>query len=104
MSIVEKFMSMEYGPAPEDPREAVVWLERHGRLLQHSPQLRLSASAARSEEFAGRLRRAVGARVLHAVQRLALAQRALDTVSPLATRSQRTLFPLGGRATAGVWL
>src|SRR3984957_9011280 len=35
MSIVEKFMSMEYGPAPEDPREAVVWLERHGRLLTH---------------------------------------------------------------------
>jgi aldehyde dehydrogenase (NAD+) len=35
MSIVEKFMSMEYGPAPEDPREAVVWLERHERLLGH---------------------------------------------------------------------
>ncbi len=26
---------MEYGPAPEDPREAVVWLERHGRRLGH---------------------------------------------------------------------
>jgi aldehyde dehydrogenase (NAD+) len=35
MSIVEKFMSMEYGPAPEDPREAVVWLERHDRRLKH---------------------------------------------------------------------
>ncbi len=35
MSIVEKFMSMEYGPAPEDPREAVVWLERHDRRLRH---------------------------------------------------------------------
>src|SRR5450755_3745064 len=35
MSIVGKFMSMEYGPAPEDPREAVVWLERHGRRLGH---------------------------------------------------------------------
>jgi aldehyde dehydrogenase (NAD+) len=35
MSIVEKFMSMEYGPAPEDPREAVVWLERHARQLGH---------------------------------------------------------------------
>ena len=35
MSIVEKFMSMEYGPAPEDPREAVVWLERHDRRLGH---------------------------------------------------------------------
>jgi aldehyde dehydrogenase (NAD+) len=35
MSIVEKFMSMEYGPAPEDPREAVVWLERHDRRFGH---------------------------------------------------------------------
>src|SRR6202047_1905125 len=35
MSIVEKFMSMEYGPAPEDPQEAVVWLERHERRLGH---------------------------------------------------------------------
>jgi aldehyde dehydrogenase (NAD+) len=35
MSIVEKFMSMEYGPAPEDPREAVAWLERHRRRLGH---------------------------------------------------------------------
>src|SRR5260370_42168901 len=31
MSIVEKFMTMEYGPAPEDPREALAWLDRHGR-------------------------------------------------------------------------
>jgi aldehyde dehydrogenase (NAD+) len=35
MSIVEKFVSMEYGPALEDPREAVVWLERHKRRLGH---------------------------------------------------------------------
>jgi aldehyde dehydrogenase (NAD+) len=35
MSIVEKFMSMEYGPAPEDPREALVWLDRHSRRLGH---------------------------------------------------------------------
>ena len=35
MSIVEKFMSMEYGPAPEDPREAVAWLERHARKMGH---------------------------------------------------------------------
>jgi aldehyde dehydrogenase (NAD+) len=35
MSIVEKFISMEYGPAPEDPREALVWLEHHGRRLGH---------------------------------------------------------------------
>jgi aldehyde dehydrogenase (NAD+) len=31
MSIAEKFVSMEYGPAPEDSKEAVAWLERHGR-------------------------------------------------------------------------
>jgi aldehyde dehydrogenase (NAD+) len=31
MSIAEKFVSMEYGPAPEDPKEASAWLERHGR-------------------------------------------------------------------------
>jgi aldehyde dehydrogenase (NAD+) len=35
MSIVEKFMSMEYGPAPEDPREALAWLDRHGRRFGH---------------------------------------------------------------------
>ena len=31
MSIAEKFYSMEYGAAPEDPKEAVQWLERHHR-------------------------------------------------------------------------
>jgi aldehyde dehydrogenase (NAD+) len=31
MSIAEKFYSMEYGAAPEDPKEAVQWLERHRR-------------------------------------------------------------------------
>ena len=31
MSIAEKFVSMEYGPAPEDPKEATSWLERHQR-------------------------------------------------------------------------
>ena len=31
MSILEKFVSMEYGAAPEDPKEAVGWLERHRR-------------------------------------------------------------------------
>lgn len=30
MSIAEKFVSMEYGPAPEDAKEAQAWLERHG--------------------------------------------------------------------------
>ena len=35
MSIAEKFVSMEYGPAPEDPKEASGWLERHGNRFQH---------------------------------------------------------------------
>ena len=35
MSVVEKFLSMEYGPAPEDPREALVWLDQHKRKLGH---------------------------------------------------------------------
>jgi aldehyde dehydrogenase (NAD+) len=35
MSIAEKFVSMEYGPAPEDSKEAVTWLGRHGHRLQH---------------------------------------------------------------------
>src|SRR5256714_11943161 len=26
---------MEYGPAPEDPREALAWLDRHGRRFGH---------------------------------------------------------------------
>jgi aldehyde dehydrogenase (NAD+) len=34
MSIAEKFVTMEYGPAPEDPKEAVSWLERHGRRFE----------------------------------------------------------------------
>src|ERR1700738_2050710 len=35
MSIAEKFTSMEYGPAPEDPKEAVAWLDRHNRRFDH---------------------------------------------------------------------
>src|SRR5208337_1769628 len=35
MSIAEKFVSMEYGPAPEDSKEALVWLERHGYRFRH---------------------------------------------------------------------
>src|SRR3982074_286181 len=35
MSIAEKFTSMEYGPAPEDPKEALVWLDRYGRRFEH---------------------------------------------------------------------
>src|SRR5580704_13618301 len=35
MSVVEKFAGMEYGPAPEDPREALVWLDGHKRRFGH---------------------------------------------------------------------
>jgi aldehyde dehydrogenase (NAD+) len=35
MSIVEKFVTMDYGPAPEDPKEAHAWLDRHARRFGH---------------------------------------------------------------------
>jgi aldehyde dehydrogenase (NAD+) len=35
MSIAEKFVAMEYGPAPEDAKEALAWLDRHGRRFGH---------------------------------------------------------------------
>ena len=35
MSVVEKFRTMEYGPAPEDPKESVQWLDRHKRKFGH---------------------------------------------------------------------
>ena len=35
MSIAEKFVTMEYGPAPEDPKEALAWLEKQGRRFGH---------------------------------------------------------------------
>jgi len=35
MSVAEKFMTMEYGPAPEDPKEAQAWLQRHGQRFGH---------------------------------------------------------------------
>ncbi len=35
MSIAEKFVSMEYGPAPEDSKEVSEWLDRHGRRFAH---------------------------------------------------------------------
>jgi aldehyde dehydrogenase (NAD+) len=34
-SVVEKFYSMEYGPAPEDASEVVKWLDAHGRAFGH---------------------------------------------------------------------
>jgi aldehyde dehydrogenase (NAD+) len=35
MSIAEKFLTMEYGPAPEDSKESQIWLDRHGRRFAH---------------------------------------------------------------------
>ena len=35
MSIAEKFVSMEYGPAPEDAKEVSAWLDAHGRRFAH---------------------------------------------------------------------
>ena len=35
MSIAEKFLSMEYGPAPEDSKESTDWLDKHGRQFSH---------------------------------------------------------------------
>jgi aldehyde dehydrogenase (NAD+) len=35
MSIAEKFVTMQYGPAPEDPKEAQAWLERHAHRFGH---------------------------------------------------------------------
>jgi aldehyde dehydrogenase (NAD+) len=35
MSIAEKFVAMEYGPAPEDSKEALAWLDHHGRRFGH---------------------------------------------------------------------
>jgi len=35
MGVLEKYKSMEYGPAPEDPKETLVWLDRHKRRFGH---------------------------------------------------------------------
>src|SRR5580658_1753588 len=35
MSIADKFVAMEYGPAPEDAKEALNWLDQHQRRFDH---------------------------------------------------------------------
>jgi aldehyde dehydrogenase (NAD+) len=35
MTIAENFLTMEYGPAPEDPKEALGWLDRHRHRFGH---------------------------------------------------------------------
>jgi aldehyde dehydrogenase (NAD+) len=35
MTVIEKFKTMEYGPAPEDPKESLLWLDRYHRRFGH---------------------------------------------------------------------
>jgi len=35
MSIADKFVAMAYGPAPEEPKEALSWLDKHTRRFGH---------------------------------------------------------------------
>src|SRR6202045_852380 len=35
MSIAEKFVAMEYGPAPEDSKDVLAWLDHHKRRFGH---------------------------------------------------------------------
>src|SRR5438105_4522462 len=35
MSVIEKFGTMEYGPAPEDAKESLLWLDAHKRRIGH---------------------------------------------------------------------
>src|SRR5215471_4317911 len=35
MSVAEQFLKMDYGPAPEDPKETLAWLDRHNRRFGH---------------------------------------------------------------------
>ena len=52
MSIVEKFMTMEYGPAPEDPREALEKLYAHfGWQMSETFRERLTAATQKQKSF-----------------------------------------------------
>ena len=35
MSVIEKFRSMEYGPAPEDSKDSLLWLDARKRQFGH---------------------------------------------------------------------
>ena len=35
MSVIEKFTTMDYGPAPEDPKESLLWLDARQRKFGH---------------------------------------------------------------------
>jgi aldehyde dehydrogenase (NAD+) len=47
MSIAEKFVAMDYGPAPEEAKEALTWLDHHGRRFGHFINGAWAAPAAR---------------------------------------------------------
>jgi exodeoxyribonuclease VII large subunit len=66
-------------------RERLRLGELHRRLLHRSPERLVQQQRARHQDLLLRLRHAATSRMASAAQRLALAQRALNTVSPLAT-------------------
>ena len=49
-SIMEKYESMEYGPAPEDASEVTKWLDGHGRAFGHFIDGKWTAVGAESFE------------------------------------------------------
>jgi exodeoxyribonuclease VII large subunit len=65
-------------------RERLKLSQLRGRLVRRSPDRLLHAQRAREQDLTLRLRHAAVGRVHRAGQRLALAQRALNAVSPLA--------------------
>jgi exodeoxyribonuclease VII large subunit len=66
-------------------RRAERLARQHNRMLHSSPQHLLSERSAQHAQLRGRLERALPQQLARATHRLALAQRALDAVSPLAT-------------------
>ena len=66
-------------------RERLRLGELHRRLMHRSPERLVQQQRARHQDLLLRLRHAATSRMASAAQRLALAQRALNTVSPLAT-------------------
>jgi exodeoxyribonuclease VII large subunit len=69
------------------------------RLLQRSPQQLLSARGVRTAQLHARLDRAATEQLVRVRHRLALAQRALDAVSPLATLSRGFAIVTTARGT-----
>ena len=66
-------------------RDGLRLAELRGRLLRRSPAVILARQQARHRDLALRLQHAASGRLAAVAQRLALAQRALHAVSPLAT-------------------